>query len=155
MNRIAVFPGSFDPFTNGHKNIVERALPLFDTIIIAIGVNTIKHSLFTVDERIAQIKEVFTHNSAIQVVEYKGLTIDFCKSVGAQCIIRGVRNSTDFEYENAIAQVNREISAGIETIMIPCDVSLSAISSTIVRDLIKYGRDVSDYIPFNLVTKND
>ncbi len=155
MNRIAVFPGSFDPFTNGHKNIVERALPLFDTIIIAIGVNTIKHSLFTVDERIAQIKEVFTHNSAIQVIEYKGLTIDFCKSVGAQCIIRGVRNSTDFEYENAIAQVNREISAGIETIMIPCDVSLSAISSTIVRDLIKYGRDVSDYIPFNLVTKND
>jgi len=155
MNRIAVFPGSFDPFTNGHKNIVERALPLFDTIIIAIGVNTIKHSLFTVDERIAQIKEVFTHNSAIQVVEYKGLTIDFCKSVGAQCIIRGVRNGTDFEYENAIAQVNREISAGIETIMIPCDVSLSAISSTIVRDLIKYGRDVSDYIPFNLVTKND
>ena len=155
MNRIAVFPGSFDPFTNGHKNIVERALPLFDTIIIAIGVNTIKHSLFTVDERIAQIKDVFTHNSAIKVVEYKGLTIDFCKSVGAQCIIRGVRNSTDFEYENAIAQVNREISAGIETIMIPCDVSLSAISSTIVRDLIKYGRDVSDYIPFNLVTKND
>ena len=154
MMKIAVFPGSFDPFTNGHKNIVERALPLFDQIIIAIGVNAEKKTMFSLEQRISDIESVFQNFQNVSVKEYTGLTIDFCKQQSAQFILRGVRNSIDFEYEKSIAQMNKEISNGIETIILCCDPEFSTISSTIIRDLHRNGHPISKYVPFS-ISKND
>jgi pantetheine-phosphate adenylyltransferase len=148
MNKIAVFPGSFDPFTYGHKNVVERALPLFDKIIIAIGVNAEKKTMFTVDQRIAGIASTFINEDKIEVFEYSGLTVDFCKKHNARFILRGIRNSIDFEYEKAIAEMNKDIGNGVESIFICSDPIFSTINSTIIRDLHRNGQDVSKYVPF-------
>ena len=150
MNKIAVFPGSFDPFTYGHKNIVERAIPLFDKIIIAVGVNAEKNTMFDTDQRIAGISATFISENKVEVFEYSGLTVDFCKRHNARYIIRGVRNSIDFEYEKAIATMNNVIGDGIETIFLCSDPEYSTISSTIIRDLYRNGHNVSKYVPFQI-----
>ncbi len=144
---IAVFPGSFDPITLGHQNIVERALPLFDKIIVGIGINTEKKYHFDIDKRIEFINLTFNNNSKIEVDSYSGLTIDFCKKMNANFILRGIRNSSDYTYENSIAQMNNSMNSNIETIFIPTTPKLSAINSTIVRDIIINGGDVSTFIP--------
>jgi len=155
MEKIAVFPGSFDPFTFGHKNIVDRALPLFDAIIIAIGVNAEKETMFSLDQRIAGIASLFIQEPKVRIMEYTGLTVDFCNKQRARFIIRGVRNSIDFEYEKAIAHINKEIGSGIDTFFLCSDPEFADVSSTIIRDLHRNGRDISKYVPFLLVKKHD
>ena len=147
MKRIALFPGSFNPFTKGHKNIVERTLQsVADTVIIAIGNNCEKKCMQTVEERVESIQRVFKGNEKVRVVAYEGLTIDFAKSVNADFIVRGVRSIKDFEYEREIADVNRKLS-GIETILLYTEPEYASISSSIVRELKSYGKDVSQFLP--------
>jgi pantetheine-phosphate adenylyltransferase len=147
MKRIALFPGSFDPFTKGHKNIVERTLQsVADTVIIAIGNNCEKKCMQTVEERVESIQRVFKGNEKVRVVAYEGLTIDFAKSVNADFIVRGVRSIKDFEYEREIADVNRKLS-GIETILLYTEPEYASISSSLVRELKSYGKDVSQFLP--------
>ncbi|PJA06603.1 MAG: pantetheine-phosphate adenylyltransferase [Flavobacteriales bacterium CG_4_10_14_0_2_um_filter_32_8] len=145
--KIAVFPGSFDPITIGHQNIVERALPLFDKIIVAIGQNSLKNYYFTLEQRIEFIKQTFSNNPTVAVTTYSGLTIDFCKQVNSKFILRGIRNVTDYSYENAIAQMNNAMNNGIETIFLPTIPELSAINSTIIRDILIHGGEVSKFVP--------
>lgn len=144
--KIAVFPGSFDPFTIGHKAVLDKALPLFDTIIIAIGQNAEKKNSSSLEERISAIKNVYKNNPKIEVLSYDSLTVEFCKTHKAQFIIRGLRNATDFQYEQPIAQTNLQIS-GIETIFFVTPPEYSHISSSIIRDLMKHGADVSTFLP--------
>ena|ERR1035437_9967877 len=151
MEKRAVFPGSFDPFTFGHKNIVDRALPLFDKIIIAIGINADKKTMFSIDQRIAGIASLFIEEPKVQIMEYTGLTVDFCKQQKAHYIVRAVRNSIDFEYEKAIAQMNKEIGNCVETVFLCSDPEFASMSSTIIRDLHRNDRDISKYVPFAFV----
>lgn len=147
MNRIAVFPGSFDPITKGHEEIVRRALPLFDSIIVAIGRNTSKTSMFTLEQRKQWLVDTFHGESRIQVKELDGLTVDFCRYNEAQFILRGIRNGGDFEYERSIAQMNKAMHPAIETILLFADPTMAAINSTIVREIIKNKGDVSQFLP--------
>ena len=148
--KIAVFPGSFDPITKGHQDIIERALPLFDKIIIAIGINSTKKYHFTLEKRQEFITKTFGNNSKIEIATYNGLTIDFCKNVNANYIVRGIRNVDDYNYENSIAQMNKAMNNNIETIFIPTIPTLSAINSTIVRDILVNGGDVSQFVPSSI-----
>lgn len=145
-DKIAVFPGSFDPFTVGHANILERALPLFDLIVIGVGINTGKQSLFTPEERVERIESLYKANSKVRVVAYNDLTIDLANRVGAGSILRGLRSVKDFEYERDVAAMNRRLG-DIETVMLFCDAQYASISSSVVRELIAFGRDVSDFLP--------
>jgi pantetheine-phosphate adenylyltransferase len=145
MNR-TVFPGSFDPLTLGHADIINRAIPLFDEIIIAIGTNAEKKYMFTIEERRKFIEKTFVNNSKIKVDTYQGLTIDYCKKVGSNYILRGLRNPADFEFEKAIAQTNRKMSH-IETVFLLTSADNSYISSSIVRDIIRNNGDVSLLVP--------
>jgi len=145
MNR-AVFPGSFDPLTLGHTDILNRAIPLFDEIIIAIGTNAEKKYMFSIDERRKFIENTFKNNSKIKVDTYQGLTIDYCKKVESNYILRGLRNPADFEFEKAIAQTNRKLS-NIETVFLLTSADNSYISSSIVRDIIRNNGDVSLLVP--------
>jgi pantetheine-phosphate adenylyltransferase len=145
--KIAVFPGSFSPFTKGHESIVLRALPLFDEIIISIGINSAKNDYFSIDERVQWTENVFKNYDNIKVERYEGLTIDHCLKMGAKYILRGLRNSHDFKYEKGIAQMNHSMDSGIETIFIITEPKYSHISSTIVRDVIRNGGDVSQFLP--------
>tara|TARA_B100001142_G_scaffold301946_1_gene328048 strand:+ start:12557 stop:13015 length:459 start_codon:yes stop_codon:yes gene_type:complete len=147
MNKIAVFPGSFAPFTLGHQYIVERALPLFDKIIISIGINSDKSEYFSIEEREQWIKTIYSKNPKVEVKRYEELTVDFCAKIGAKYILRGLRNSNDFNYEKNIAQTNKDINSDIETIFIIGPARISHISSTIIRDIIKNGGDVSQFLP--------
>lgn len=148
MNKTAVFPGSFDPITKGHESVVRRALPLFDKLYIAIGVNEDKTlPYFPIDKRLKWIKQVFANEPKIEVVTYTGLTVDFCKSVNATFILRGLRTSADFEYERAIAQTNRFLYNGIETVFLLTTPEFTPINSTIVREVLKYGGDASQFVP--------
>ena len=142
----AVFPGSFDPITIGHVDIIERAIPLFDEIIIAIGLNADKKYMFSLLDRQKQLNETFKNYSNIKIATYSGLTVDFCKSVDAEYILRGLRNTTDFIYEQSIAQTNHQLG-GIESIFLMCSPRVSNISSSIVRDVIRHGGDYSSMIP--------
>jgi pantetheine-phosphate adenylyltransferase len=142
----ALFAGTFDPFTLGHKSIVDRTLSVADEIIIAIGVNPNKQTMFTLDERIIYINKVFADNPRITVTHYEGLTTDFAQSIGADFLVRGVRYVKDFEYERQIADVNRQIS-GIETILLFTEEQYANISSSIIRELISYGKDVTQFLP--------
>lgn len=153
MQRTAVFAGSFDPFTNGHKAIVERALPLFDKIIVAIGHNADKRSLYSLEQRLEWIAAVFANEPRVHAEWYEGLTVDFCKKHEARFLLRGVRNTIDFEYEKAIAQMNKQIGNGIETIILCTDAEHSAVSATAIRDIIRYGGDVSSFLPKEIVIK--
>ena len=145
--RIAIFPGSFDPITKGHENILRRALPLFDEIIIAIGKNSSKDSYFSLEQREKWIKQVFGNEPKVRTETYTGLTIEFCKKMNANFILRGLRTSADFEFEKSIAQNNKLMATNIETIFILPIPELSAINSTIVRDIVRNGGDASQFVP--------
>ena len=147
MSKIAIFPGSFSPFTIGHQSIVDRALPLFDNIIISIGINSEKPQYFSIDKRMQWIKDVYSNNPKIDVKQYKGLTVDFCKKENANYILRGLRDSHDFKFEKNIAHMNKELNPNIESIFIITPPKISHISSSIIRDIIKNGGDVSKFIP--------
>jgi pantetheine-phosphate adenylyltransferase len=147
MKKIAVFPGSFDPITRGHMDIVVRALPLFDTIYIAIGENSQKQSLFSLDQRMDWIRLLFKDNPKVTVTNFKGLTATFCKSIGANYLIRGIRNSSDFDYEKTISQINHTLVDNLETIFLIARPELSHISSTIVRELILGKADLKAFVP--------
>ena len=144
--RTAIFPGTFDPFTIGHDALVHRALSLVDELYIAIGINTGKHTMFSLEERIERIATLYKAEPRIHIVSYEGLTTDFAQSIGAHFIVRGVRNTIDFEYERNIADVNRMLT-GIETILLISEPEYAAISSTIVRELAHFGKDISQYLP--------
>ena len=144
--RIAIFPGSFDPFTVGHHSIVMRALPLFDKIVVAIGTNAAKYAMMSESRRVEALRELYADNEKIEVISYEGLTVDAAKMCGAKFILRGVRMIQDFEYEKNLAEVNRSIS-GLETILLYTLPEFGHISSSIVRELIRYGRDVSSLLP--------
>jgi len=148
MQRIAVFPGSFDPITKGHESVVKRAIPLFDKIIIAIGYNAEKkESFFPLEKRIRWIKKVFENEPKVEVLEFSGLTVDFCKKLNASFILRGLRTSADFEFERAIAQTNRFLNAHIETVFLLTTPEHTPINSTIVREVIKNHGDASIFVP--------
>ena len=151
MERIAVFPGSFDPITKGHESIVKRAIPLFDKIIIAIGINAGKNSMFDLEQRKLWIKSTFKNNPTIEVITYTGLTVDFCKAQDANFILRGLRSYSDFDYEHGIAQMNKSLISSVETVFLIAEPEFSAISSTIVRDIIRNKGKVEQFLP-NAVT---
>jgi pantetheine-phosphate adenylyltransferase len=137
MSRIAIFPGSFDPITKGHEDIVRRAIPLFDEIIVAIGVNSSKNYMYSLEQRLQWIKATFSDCKSVKVIQYEGLTIEACKKHQVKFILRGIRNSNDYEYEKSIAMMNQAMSKDIETIYLNTQPEYAAISSTIVRDIIK------------------
>ncbi len=147
MSRICLFPGTFDPMTMGHVDVIKRSIPLFDKMIIAIGVNTNKTPMFSIEQRTEWIEEIFKDYPTVEVTSYKGLTIKFCKEVGANFMMRGIRYIADFEYEKAIADMNRALDPDIETIFLTCAPEYSTVSSTIVRDVIRNGGDVSRFVP--------
>ncbi len=154
MANIAVFPGSFDPFTIGHESIVKRAIPVFDKIVIAIGKNTTKQSFFTLENRLKMISDVFINESKVSVETYTGLTVDFCNNINSKYILRGLRNSTDFEYERSIALMNNLMHTEIETVFLLTQSEHTPVSSTIVREILKFDGDVSRFIPQNINIKN-
>jgi pantetheine-phosphate adenylyltransferase len=151
MKKIALFPGSFDPITVGHVDILNRALSLFDEIIIGIGTNSQKKSLFTLEQRKAWIQKVFKGNDKISVREYQGLTVNFCKEVHANYIIRGIRSAADFEYEKTIAHLNTAMEENIETILMLSTAELSSISSTIVREIIRGKGKIDKFVPKQII----
>ena len=152
--RKAIFPGSFDPFTLGHLDVLKRSLSLFDEITVGIGKNDQKKTMFSEQQRIEFIKKCFKNESKIKVESYEGLTIDFCKKIGAKFIVRGIRNNGDFEFEKAIALTNRDL-APIETVFLLTAAKTSYISSSIVRDILQNGGDVSSLVPSSVITKID
>ena len=154
MKKIAVFPGSFDPFTVGHKSIVNRALNMFDEIIIAIGYNSEKSGFFPLEKRVEWIKQTFNGNSKIKVKTYQGLTVDFCKENNAKYILRGLRTSEDFEYERAIAQMNKKMLPETETVFLLTSPEHTPISSTIVREIFRHGGNTSEFVPEGIVLEN-
>lgn len=147
MQKTAVFPGSFDPFTAGHESLVLRGLELFDNIIVAVGVNADKKGFMPLEKRLGLIETVFKNNRRVQVRSYSNLTVDFCKENGVTHILRGLRNAADFEYENNIAQINRLLSGNVETVFLLSLPEHAAVSSSIVRELIRYKKDVKMFLP--------
>ena len=147
MKKTAVFPGSFDPFTIGHQNIVIRGLELFDEIIISLGENSQKKYMFSLEKRKSMINDVFKDYEGVKVTSYSGLTVSHCKAENSKFILRGIRNSKDLDFEQAIAQMNRELDNTIETVFLVNKPEYSAINSTIVRDIIANGGDASKFLP--------
>jgi pantetheine-phosphate adenylyltransferase len=147
MDKIAVFPGTFDPFTIGHEAIVRRALKLFDKVVVAVGKNLSKSTLFTLDQRLAIVNDVFADEPKVEIVGYEGLTVDFCRKLGSQFILRGLRTAADFEYERAIGQVNKALGPDIETVFILTSPEHTPINSTIVRDILINNGDASIFLP--------
>lgn len=151
--KIAVFPGSFDPITSGHVDIVKRALPLFDKIIVAIGINSQKQYLFDLDQRIKWLNEVFSDYEHIEIGQFEGLTAHYCKEIGAKYLIRGLRNASDFDYEKTISQLNSIVGKDLETLFLISRPMFSHISSTIVREIIKGNGDASPFLPEQISIK--
>lgn len=151
MKKIALFPGSFDPFTKGHHDIVTRGMALFDEIVIGIGTNINKKRFFPVKVMEKLIRDSFSESDSIKVISYDGLTAKVAREMGARYILRGLRNTTDFEYENAISQVNRYVYEEIETVFLITSPHLAPISSSIVRDLYRYGHNVDEFLPYRLL----
>ena len=147
MNRICLFPGTFDPVTLGHIDIIDRALPLFDKMYIGIGRNTNKQPMFSESQRLEWLKEIYKNNPKVEAIVYDGLTVNCCKQVNANFILRGIRYVNDFEYEKAIADMNRSIAENIETIFLTCLPQFTSVASTLVRDVLKNGGDVSQFLP--------
>lgn len=147
MKKVAVFPGSFDPFTIGHEAIIRRAINLFDEIIIAVGANTLKKNFYSLETRKEMITRVFENEPRVRVDQYEGLTVDYCKKNGAGYLLRGLRTSADFEFERAIGQVNKSMAPGIESVFLLTVPEHSFINSTIVRDIIRNGGDASKFVP--------
>ncbi len=150
MNKIAIFPGSFDPITRGHEDIINRAAPLFDKIIVAIGQNREKKNYFTIEKRVGFLKTVFAANPSIEVVTYSGLTVDYCKKNGISYILRGLRTSADFEFERSIGQINKKLYPEIETVFFLTHPDFTALNSSVVRDILTHGGDASMFIPEGL-----
>ncbi len=145
--RICLFPGTFDPVTLGHTDIINRALPLFDKIVIGIGRNSNKQPLFSEQQRINWLNEIYMGNNKVEAVLYDGLTVECCKEIGANFILRGIRYVNDFEYEKAIADMNRSLAENIETIFLTCLPQFTSVASTLVRDVLKNGGDVTKFLP--------
>ena len=145
--KIAVFPGSFDPITVGHVDLVRRALPLFDQIVVAIGVNTQKKCLNNLDTRLGWIKDTFADEPKVRVDSFERLTAHYCQRIGASYLLRGLRNASDFDYEKTISQLNQIVGEGLETVFLISQPAYSHISSTIVREIIKGGGDASSFLP--------
>jgi pantetheine-phosphate adenylyltransferase len=150
MKRVALFPGSFDPFTNGHYDIVVRGLKLFDEIIVAIGQNTKKERYFPLELMIGKITELFDQHEQIRVVTYNELTASFAKKFNARYLLRGLRNTTDFEYENSIAQVNKYLNSELESVFLITSPEYAAINSSIIREVHKYKGDIDAFLPYKL-----
>ncbi|MCB9080349.1 MAG: pantetheine-phosphate adenylyltransferase [Lewinellaceae bacterium] len=150
MPNIIVFPGSFDPITVGHVDLVKRAIPLFDKIIVAVGLNTQKKALFSLEQRMEWLRQVFAEDPRVEVDYFEHLTADYCRRIGANYLLRGLRNASDFDYEKTISQLNHIIGDGLETIFLISQPSYSHISSTIVREIIKGGGDASPFIPSSI-----
>lgn len=147
MQRIALFPGTFDPITIGHIDIIDRAIPLFDKLIIGIGRNASKVPMFSEDQRMGWINEIYNNNPNVEAVIYEGLTVNCCKMVGANFILRGIRYVNDFEYEKAIADMNRSLDYNIETVFFTCLPQYTSVASTLVRDVIRNGGDATQFLP--------
>ena len=147
MYKIAVFPGSFDPFTVGHENIVLRGLGLFDQIIIAIGVHSTKQPLLKIEARVKMVNRIFSTNDRVSADFFEGLTVDYCKKVNATHMLRGIRTAADFEYERAIAQINKKMLPSVESIFLLTTPEHTPVNSTIIRDIIRNGGDASQFLP--------
>lgn len=147
MEKVAVFPGTFDPFTVGHEALVKRALKIFDKVVVAVGKNLSKSTLFTIDQRLEMVKDVFANYDNVEVVGYEGLTVDFCESIGAKFLLRGLRTSADFEYERAIGQVNKAMKPEIESVFMLTAPEHTPVNSTIVRDIIVNKGDATKFLP--------
>lgn len=147
MPRICLFPGTFDPVTFGHIDIVKRALPLFDQLYVGIGVNANKQPMFSAEQRSEWFTEIFKDDNKVKVVTYEGLTVDCCKKIGANYVLRGIRYVNDFEYEKAIADMNRTLDHKVETIFLTCLPQYTSVASTLVRDVLRYGGDVAQFVP--------
>ena len=154
MARIALFAGSFDPFTRGHEAVVEAALQLFDEVVIGVGENVSKRSLLTIEQRCRLIADSYKDESRVRVASYNTLTGDFAREVGATVLVRGVRNTIDFEFERTIEATNRELFPELTTVLIPTPAEVMHISSSMVRELLAFGREVSDYMPQNIDIEN-
>ena len=150
MSKIALFPGSFDPITLGHVDIIERAVPLFDEIKIAVGTNSAKNYLFPIEQRVEWIEQTFAHEPKISVITYEGLTVDFAREQGVQFLLRGLRNPADFEFEKAIAQANREMVPDLETVFLLTSARYAYISSSIVREVYNHGGDFQKFVPITV-----
>ncbi len=153
MKRIALFPGSFDPFTKGHEDIVLRGLTLFDEVVIGIGRNTRKERYFPLEQMMRLIEEAFRHQPAVRVISYDDLTANVARNEGAKFLLRGLRNTTDFEYENGISQVNRYVYEEVDTVFLITSPHLAPISSSIIRDLHRYGQHVDEFLPYTLADR--
>ena len=147
MEKICLFPGTFDPVTLGHTDIVDRALPLFDKLFIGLGRNSSKVPMFSEEQRIEWLKAIYKDNAKVEVLAYDGLTVDCCKKVGANFILRGIRYVNDFEYEKAIADMNRSLEENVESIFLTCLPKYTSIASTLIRDVIRNGGNVSQFLP--------
>ncbi|MEY3324781.1 MAG: hypothetical protein RLZZ466_1048 [Bacteroidota bacterium] len=147
MNRIGLFPGTFDPLTLGHVDIINRALPLFDKIVVGIGLNSSKAPMFTPEQRLEWISSIYKDESRVEGAIYDGLTVEFCKKIDSKFILRGIRYVSDFEYEKTIADANRTLDASIETIFLTGEPKYTSVASTIVRDIIRNGGDASPFLP--------
>lgn len=147
MKRIALFPGSFDPFTAGHLNILRRALTMFDEVVVAVGINQDKRGFFDMDKRLSIIRQATRGIEGVRIIQYGNLTVDTCRELGIRHIVRGVRNMIDFETERSISDANRRLAPEIETIIIPTAQEFAHISSSAVRDILKHGGDYSAFIP--------
>ena len=145
--RICLFPGTFDPVTLGHTDIINRALPLFDKIVVGIGINAAKNPMFSAEQRMAWFNEIYKDEKRVESVTYDGLTIDYCKIIGARFILRGIRFVSDFEYEKSIADANRTMDSNIETVFLTGEPKYTSVASTIVRDIIKNGGNASPFLP--------
>jgi pantetheine-phosphate adenylyltransferase len=150
MKKTALFPGSFDPFTNGHLDVVRRGAGLFDEVIIAIGTNSSKQRYLPVEWMITQLEALFADEPRVSVRSYQGLTTEFARATGARYLLRGLRNTLDFEYENAIAQANRHLNPDLETVFLLTSPTLAGVSSTIIREIHRFGGDVAPFVPFAL-----
>ncbi len=153
MQKVAVFPGSFDPFTIGHENIIFRALDLFDKIIIAIGIHSTKQPLLKIETRVEMVSQVFKLFEQVSVDSFEGLTVDYCRKVKATYILRGIRTSADFEYERAIAQINKKMLPTVESIFLLTSPEYTPVNSTIIRDIIRNGGDASQFLPSGIDIK--
>jgi pantetheine-phosphate adenylyltransferase len=147
MQRICLFPGTFDPVTLGHVDIIKRAIPLFDKIVVAVGINAAKSPMFSPEQRLQWIDEIFADEPVISGAVYEGLTVKFCQEIGAKFILRGIRYVSDFEYEKTIADANRTMDPGIETIFLTGEPKFTSVASTIVRDIIRNGGDARPFLP--------